>query len=242
MSQLLKHYFINRDTKKWAVDTRFGLMVPDIKGLNIVHQLTDDNDIPFCLSTCPEYFEYTTTTNVNGLTDLQNTVGITTISVVEIPSPEPSDLMPNPEVSYEVVYNQDYIIQEEVGISTLTQEQWDTEILNYDTQQEEKRTNILRSCRDQLLQQTDWIVIKSTETNVGLSTEFTNWRQTLRDLPGIATTQFPAELPQAPEGVAVSQYTYDYYSTQVRNIPMINDPIKVEISNPVGVSSESISI
>lgn len=225
MSQLLKHYFINRDTKQWAVDTRFGLMMPDIKELNIIHQLTDDNDIPFCLSTCPEYLEYTTTTNLNGLTDIQNTVGITTVSVTEIPAPEPSELFPNPEVTYEVVYNQVYTIQEEVGISTLSQEQWDAEILNYDAKQEEKRFNVLRSCRDQLLQQTDWIVIKSTETSVGLSTEFKDWRQTLRDLPGIATTQFPAELPQAPDGISVSQDTYNYYSNQVRNIPMINDPL-----------------
>lgn len=242
MSQLLKHYFINRDTKGWATDTKFGLMVPVIKDLNIVHQLTDNNEIPFCLSTCPEYFEYQTTLSTEGLQDLQNNVGITTVTVVEIPAPEPTEENPNPQVFYDVVYHQDYIIQEEVGISTLTQEQWDNEISIYDQKQEEKRLNILRNCREQVLQETDWIVIKSTETNVGLSTEFKEWRQTLRDLPGIATTEFPAELPQPPEEIVISQDTYDYYSREIRNIHMINDTLPPLEENNLGISTGGILI
>lgn len=114
-------------------------------------------------------------------------------------------------------------INEVEGLSILTQTEWDAEIAAYDARQEAKRWNFIRKYRDQLLTQTDWIVIKAKEQGTNLSTTFKDWRQSLRDLPNAVT--FPLELPVAPVGVSVDQATYDAYIEELRSIPMINDPL-----------------
>jgi len=40
----------------------------------------------------------------------------------------------------------------------------------------------IRTERDRLLTLCDWVVVKSQETGVGISTEWTNYRQALRDI------------------------------------------------------------
>jgi hypothetical protein len=117
----------------------------------------------------------------------------------------------------------DTSIEEKEGLSVLTQEQWDTEIAAYDTRQEAKRWNFVRTYRDQLLEATDWIVIKAKEQGTNLSTEFKNWRQSLRDLP--SAESFPTELPAAPEGVSIDQEIYTSYVGELRSVTMINDPL-----------------
>lgn len=61
MSQLLKHYSVNRDNpQEYATSPehfsrhRFGTILPDISGLTVVHTLADSNNITFFLSTCPD--------------------------------------------------------------------------------------------------------------------------------------------------------------------------------------------
>jgi hypothetical protein len=54
MSQLLKHYWLDRDNGAWATYTKFGLMMPRISGLEVSYNLTDENEIPFMLSTCSD--------------------------------------------------------------------------------------------------------------------------------------------------------------------------------------------
>lgn len=71
MSQLIKHYFINRDTGGWAIDTRFGLMMPNLKGLEIQHQLTTENDVPYALSTVPDDTEIVESEGLQILTQQQ---------------------------------------------------------------------------------------------------------------------------------------------------------------------------
>ena len=115
------------------------------------------------------------------------------------------------------------VIDEVEGLSILTQQEWDTEIDTYDTRQEAKRRNSVRKYRDQLLNQTDWIVIRSIETEVVLSQEFTDWRQELRDLPTVEP--FPTEIPAAPVGVTVDQSIYDAYIAELRGTHMVNDPL-----------------
>lgn len=178
MTQLVKHYLVDRDNPSVFATTPeqftrplFGTMGPNIEGLEIVHTLTDANGIQYFLSNCPD---------------------TTTINEIE-------------------------------GLKVLTQSEWDAEIATYDARQEAKRWNFIRKYRDQLLTQTDWIVIKAKEQGTTLSTAFKNWRQELRDLPGAAT--FPLELPAAPAGVSVDQATYDAYIAELRSIPMINDPL-----------------
>ncbi len=225
MSQLIKHYFINRETGGWATDTRFGLMMPNLKGLEIQHQLTTENDVPYCLSYVPEYFEYTVTVSAEGLQDLQNTAGITVVSSTEIPAPEPTEEDPNPQPSYEVVYRQDNVLETSEGLQVLTQQQWDDEIAAYDARQEQKRYNILRPIRDELLFVTDWIVIKAKEQGTNLTAEFKTWRQALRDLPD--QTPFPTGFPTLPSNVENDPKVLALYArwSEVTSIPMINDPL-----------------
>lgn len=173
MSQLLKHYFINRETGSYATDTKFGLMVPSIEGLEIIHQLIDENEIPFCLSTCPD----------------------TTV------------------------------ITEQDGLQIINQGQWDAEVNSFDLRQEQKRYNIIREIRDEILFVTDWIVTKYTEQLVDLDLDFKNWRQTLRDLPNGA--QFPTGFPTLPSLVENDQKVLRLYGrwNEVYNISMVNDPL-----------------
>ena len=114
-------------------------------------------------------------------------------------------------------------INEVEGLEVLTQAEWDAEIATYDARQEAKRWNFIRKYRDQLLVQTDWIVIKAKEQGTNLSTAFKDWRQALRDLP--EATTFPLALPTAPASVSVDQATYDAYVAELRSVHMINDPL-----------------
>lgn len=114
-------------------------------------------------------------------------------------------------------------IEEKEGLAVLTQEEWDVEIAAHDSRQEAKRWNIVRGYRDQLLEATDWLVIKAKEQGTNLSAAFKDWRQSLRDLPEAAT--FPTELPAAPSNVSVDAGIYSAYIGELRSIPMINDPL-----------------
>lgn len=179
MTQLIKHYWVDRDNPSvFAVSpeqfTRpmFGVVGFYIEGLVAVHRLTDENGIEFFLSTCPDE------TIVNEV---------------------------NP------------------GLSILTQQQWDNEISSYDTRQEARRKNSVRKYRDQLLNETDWMVVRSIETGVPVSQEFNTWRQTLRDLP--AVEPFPSEIPTAPNGVVIDESVYTLFAGELRGIHMINDTL-----------------
>jgi hypothetical protein len=115
------------------------------------------------------------------------------------------------------------VIEEKEGLKVLTQAEWDAEIATHDARQEAKRWEFIRTYRDQLLEETDWIVVKAKEQGTNLSTAFKDWRQDLRDLPTSAT--FPTELPAAPAGVSVDPAIYDGYVGALRGISMINDPL-----------------
>jgi len=234
MSQLVKHYWINRDTGAWATDTRFGLMMPNIRGLETQHQLIDQNDIPFFLSHVPEYFEYEITVGSNELKDYQNNSNITIISTTE---KEAEEEIINPEspgqptgdfqtvAIYVIVYREPYVLQESEGLSILTQEQWDNEITSFDNRQKEKRYNILRVNRDKMLELTDWIVTKELEQGNTLDEDFKTWRQALRVFPNSDT--FPTSYPSLPVNLQGNEELVKLTNTfdQVRIINMINDPL-----------------
>jgi hypothetical protein len=232
MSQLLKHYFINRDTGNWATDTRFGLMMPNIKELEIQYQLTTENDIPFCLSTCPEFFEYSVTISEDRLLELEEDLNITIISSTERQiEVSDRDLDTNEEVRietvYDVVYTELYILEETEGegLKIITQEEWDNEIALYDERQQEKRYDVIRLIRNEILLVTDWIVIKAIEQGITLDEEFRDWRQSLRDLPD--GEEFPTEFPPLPSNVENDERVLELYArwNEVTSIPMINDPL-----------------
>ena len=234
MSQLLKHYWINRDTGGWATNTPYGLMMPDIKGLEVEYNLVTQDNIQYCLSTVPEYFEYEVTVSQEQLTEYQNNPNITVISSVErqvevivFGSPDSMTAKETKiETVYDVVYRESYIIQETEGegLKILTQQQWDTEIEEFDNRQQQKRFDILRELRDRILEITDWMAIKSLEQE-SLSVEFKTWRQTLRDLPNSIT--FPTGFPTLPTELQNHTEIQELYNRfdEVKSVFMIQDPL-----------------
>lgn len=123
-------------------------------------------------------------------------------------------------------------IQESSGVKVLTQQEWDNEIAEYDSRQSIKRWNLIRDYRNKLLDSTDWIVVKYSETNQNLSNEFKTWRQELRDFPTLSN--FPTELPTLPPEITLDpsksnkgsiESIYFNYFERLKSISMINDPI-----------------
>lgn len=233
MTQLIKHYWINRETGGWAIDTPYGLMMPDIKGLEIKHSLFTQERVPFFLSEVPDYFEYEVTVFQEQLTEYQNNSNITVVSSterqVEVPvfdrlSEEPTKET-RTETVYDVVYRESYILEESEGLQILTQQEWDAEISAFDSHRTQERYDILREIRDRILELTDWMVIKDLEQSGSVSAEFKTWRQNLRDLPNSQTfpTGFPT-LPTELQGHSEISVLYDRFN-EVKSIPMIHDPL-----------------
>ena len=231
MSQLIKHFLVDRDTGEWIKGQIRGYVFPKLKGLEIVHRLTDENGDHICLSRVPEYFEYSKTVTPAVLAEYQSDSNINVVSSTERQFEEPVINEETREETgetttvnvHDVTYREANTIVESDGLTILTQEQWDTEISNYDTRQTEKRYDEIRIVRDEVLKETDWIVTKTTESGSNLSDEFKNWRTTLRDLPsvGIITDVFPA----SPSSVEVDANITKDYSQKLRSIVLINDTL-----------------
>lgn len=232
MTQLIKHYWINRETGGWAIDTPYGLMMPNIKGLETKHSLFTQERVPFFLSEVPDYFEYEVTVSQEQLTEYQNNSNITVVSSaerqVEVPIFDRPGVEPTGETRietvYDVVYRDSYILEESEGLQILTQQEWDAEISTFDSHRTQERYDILREIRDKILELTDWIVIKDLERNGSISVEFKTWRQNLRDLPNSQTfpTRFPT-LPTELQSHSEINALYDRFN-EVKSIPMIHDP------------------
>lgn len=233
MTQLVKHYFIDRDTGKWATDTRIGLMIPYIKGVKFCHELVDENDIPFFLSHVPDYFEHEITISDSQLDEYKSNPKINIITTterqVEVEIINEETLEPTGDFGtvtvYDLVYREPHILEETEGLSIITQEQWDAELLTYDERQIQKRYDILRANRDKMLELTDWMVIRDLELG-NISDDFKTWRQTLRDLPNSDT--FPTSYPPLPSSLENNnelKFLTDSFN-QVRSVPMFNDPLQ----------------
>lgn len=233
MTQLIKHYYVNRETGGWATNTPYGLMMPNIKGLEIKHQLYNGNGIPFFLSEVPDYFEYEVTVSQEQLTEYQNNSNITVVSSterqVEVPVFNRPDVEQTGETRietvYDVVYRESYTLEESEGLQILTQQEWDAEISTFDSHRTQERYDILREIRDRILELTDWMVIKDLEQSRSVSAEFKTWRQDLRDLPNSQTfpTGFPT-LPTELQGHSEINALYGRFG-EVRSILMIHDPL-----------------
>jgi hypothetical protein len=233
MTQLVKHYWINRDTGTWATDTRFGLMMPNIKGLETKYSLFTQERVPFFLSEVPDYFEYEVTVSQDQLTEYQNNSNIIVVDSIErqvevpvfdSPSAEPTGET-RTETVYDVVYRESYILEESEGLQILTQQEWDTEISTFDSYRIQERYDILREIRDRILELSDWMVIKDLEQNGSISLEFKTWRQSLRDLPNSQT--FPTGFPTLPTELQDHLEISSLYNRfdEIRTIQMIQDPL-----------------
>jgi hypothetical protein len=241
MSQLIKHFLVDRDTGEWIKGEIRGYVFPKLKNLEVVYRLTDENGDHICLSRVPEYFEYSKTVTPSVLTEYQNDSNITVVSSTERQVEEPiideETGEPTGETTtvtlHDVTYREANTVVENDGLKILTQEEWDTEISNYDTRQTEKRYSEIRIIRDEVLKETDWIVTKTTEGGSVLTDEFKNWRTTLRDLPsvGITTDVFPA----SPSSVEVDANITKDYSQKLRSIVLINDTLPALPEEDLGV-------
>ena len=67
-----------------------------------------------------------------------------------------------------------------------------------DTVQLELDKDYVRGKRNSLLSESDWIVTKSLETGVGISTDWKTYRQALRDLPANTTDWANPPWPTEP--------------------------------------------
>ena len=84
----------------------------------------------------------------------------------------------------------------------------------------------VRNYRTKLLDQSDWVVSKSNETGVGLSTAFKNWRTSLRDLPTVAIS---TQLPTAPSEVIGLEGTLEgEYQAELYSVPKVNDGLPAQ--------------
>lgn len=90
-----------------------------------------------------------------------------------------------------------------------------------------RKTESFRSYRNQLLQETDWIVIKSTESNVGISSDWTTYRQSLRDLP---------QHERSPDRFLISDWPLSPTQTEIPEEAKI---FIAEISDPLGIGTTS---
>jgi len=232
MTQLLKHYYLNRDNGEWATNTRFGLMMPKIDHLEIQYTLEDENNIPFMLSHVPDTTEHNVTVGSDELTVYQSNSNIAITSTTErqedhqIINPENLEEPTTQTVTvYDLTYTQPYVVTESVGLTTLSQEQWDSEISAYDTRQQNKRYDVLRINRDKMLEHTDWMVIKAKETGTNLTTAFKTWRQELRELPN--SVGFPTAYPTLPSSLESDSQLQELMNTfdEVKSFQMINDPL-----------------
>jgi len=66
------------------------------------------------------------------------------------------------------------------------------------SERDDKEANIVRSRRDGLLQETDWIVIKSYERGQNIPAEWELYRQALRDITEQAGFPYEVTWPTKP--------------------------------------------
>lgn len=245
MAQLVKHYYKTL-SGDWATNTTRGLVMPRIEGLDVKYWVTDSNGVQYMLSHVPEtreeiinvlhpdYSEYATddVETIEEQLELwktnNNIVGVTSTRkyiYTEVVSDDPED--PGMErYGFELKYPVAIVLETSVGLSTLTEAEWDTEISTYDTRQQNKRYDVIRVTRDKMLTHTDWKVIQELETGGSVSTDFSNWRQALRDLPN--NVGFPTCYPDLPTSFQNDSTLISLtgsFDSDVRPIVMINDPL-----------------
>jgi predicted ABC-class ATPase len=63
---------------------------------------------------------------------------------------------------------------------------------------ENDKWDLIRRLRDELLTQSDWVVIKASEEGTTVPANWTAYRQALRDLPQVFNTPEEVVLPDMP--------------------------------------------
>ena len=245
MAQLVKHYFKTL-SGDWATNTTKGLVMPRIEGLDVKYWITDSNGIQYMLSHVPEtkevntivlhdqYSEYESDDADTPEEQLElwktnnNIVGVTSTRkfTYEEDGGGDSDVPGKERYGFELKYPEAIVLETSVGLSTLTETEWNTEISNYDTRQQNKRYDAIRVTRDKMLTHTDWKVVQELETGGSVSTDFSNWRQALRDLPN--NVGFPTCYPDLPTSFQNDSTLVSLtgsFDSDVRPIVMINDPL-----------------
>ena len=251
MAQLVKHYFKTL-SGDWATNITKGLVMPRIEGLDVKYWITDSNGVQYMLSHVPEtkevianvdyydYSQYADDDNTTVESQLEiwksenNITGVVTTKQYTYEEVDPTSDAEVPDeerprverTGFNITHTEPIVLETSVGLSTLTETEWDTEISNYDTRQQNKRYDAIRVTRDKMLTHTDWKVVQELEVSGSVSTDFSNWRQALRDLPN--NVGFPTcypDLPTAFENDSTLVSLTGSFDNDVRPIVMINDPL-----------------
>lgn len=97
----------------------------------------------------------------------------------------------------------------------------------------ERDTIELRRYRNSLLSETDWTIIKATETGVGISSDWKTYRQALRDLPSHTRAPNKFMIADWPLSPSESQYP----EVAVRFIAEVRDPVGLGTTSWVGLTT-----
>ena len=98
----------------------------------------------------------------------------------------------------------DYTKNVDEGIAAYEESEWVQvwNVTDASTEEIEKRTeeqaNNVRADRDRKLTETDWVVIKSLETNMPMPSVWQSYRQALRDLPQQSGFPWDVQWPEQP--------------------------------------------
>jgi hypothetical protein len=70
----------------------------------------------------------------------------------------------------------------------------------YKARRDQEHATAVRQSRDQMLKDTDWVAVKAFETNTPMTSEWTSYRQGLRDITAQAGFPWTIEWPTKPYG------------------------------------------
>lgn len=90
----------------------------------------------------------------------------------------------------------DGVNQIEALLETLNVYDGNGEIINEVS--DDDKWDLIRKLRDELLEQSDWVVIKSMETGEDIDSRWVTYRQDLRDIPQDFDTPEEVVLPNLP--------------------------------------------
>ena len=258
MAQLVKHYFKTL-SGDWATNTTKGLVMPRIEGLDVKYWMVDSNGVQYMLSHVPEtkevitnvgyddYSQYGDDNNTTAESQLEiwksenNITGVVTTQQYTYEEVNFEEEVPYEErttierTGFNITHTKTIVLETSVGLSTLTEAEWDTEISTYDTRQQNKRYDAIRVTRNKMLTHTDWKVVQELETSGSVSTDFSNWRQALRDLPN--NVGFPTCYPDLPTSFQNDSTLVSLtgsFDSDVRPIVMINDPLPEQDEDLLG--------
>ena len=119
------------------------------------------------------------------------------------------------------------------GNPLTTQEKYKQRVDDYE-RDKISHMEMLRNYRDQKISESDWMVVKASESGGSISTAWSNYRQALRDLPAHsrAPNRFlTADWPLAPGETEVPEDISTFYIAETR------DPVGLGTTSWIGITT-----